>query len=448
MLNKNRHVIMMVVLILLVVLTVGAVIFAGVKAFERDARAYREKTLVDSSRLAAEQIDADKINGWLENGPDDSYDETYRRLDSVLKNTPYLQYLYVYQIREDGCHVVFDLETTTDELSKYDEKPEVDPGVLGEFQEFDESWMDDVPKLLRGETIGIKESKGIYGWLLTWYEPLFDSEGHCVAYVGADISMNGYNSFVQKYLRQVGFIALIFLSGCILISVGIAAGVRRADKMETLLDQQKRDKELLREIIEAFARTVDLKDTYTQGHSKRVARYTEMLAQELGYDEDTVEKYYNIALMHDMGKIGIPESVLNKPGKLTDEEFALIKSHTTKGYEVLKDISLMPEIAVGAQSHHERPDGKGYPQGLTQDEIPRVAQIIAVADCFDAMYSNRPYRKRMNFNKVVSIIKEVSGTQLTPDVVDAFLRLVKKGKFRDPNDHGGGSMETIENIHG
>ena len=114
---------------------------------------------------------------------------------------------------------------------------------------------------------------------------------------------------------------------------------------------------------------------------------------------------------------------------------------------MLKNISLMPDIAVGAGSHHERPDGKGYPKGLKGDEIPRVAQIIAVADCFDAMYSDRPYRKRMNFERAVSIIREVSGTQLTPDVVDAFLRLVDKGEFRAPDDHGGGSMESIDNIH-
>ncbi len=106
----------------------------------------------------------------------------------------------------------------------------------------------------------------------------------------------------------------------------------------------------------------------------------------------------------------------------------------------------MPELATGARSHHERPDGKGYPQQLSGDEIPRVAQIIAVADCFDAMYSNRPYRKRMNFDKAVSIIREVSGTQLTPDVMDAFMRLVDKGEFRDPEDSGGGTVENIDNI--
>lgn len=171
-----------------------------------------------------------------------------------------------------------------------------------------------------------------------------------------------------------------------------------------------------------------------------------MLSRELGYDDETIEKYYYIALMHDIGKIGVPDNILNKPGKLTDEEFELIKSHTSRSYEVLKNISLMPEIVVGAHSHHERPDGKGYPDGLKDDELPMVAKIIAVADCFDAMYSNRPYRPRMNFDKAVSIIKDVSGTQLSSDVVDAFLRIVDRGELRDINDNGAGSTEEIENI--
>ena len=217
-------------------------------------------------------------------------------------------------------------------------------------------------------------------------------------------------------------------------------------KMDALMKKEQEQKTFIKEIISAFAKIIDMKDKYTNGHSARVAVYTSMLAKELGYDDDTVEKYYNIAMLHDIGKIGIPPEVLNKPGKLTDEEFEIIKSHSALGYSALKDISIMEEIATGAGSHHERPDGKGYPNGLKGDEIPRVAQIIAVADTFDAMYSDRPYRARMNFDKAVSIIKENSGTQLQPDVVDAFLRLVEKGKFRDPNDTGGGTTEDINNI--
>ncbi len=215
---------------------------------------------------------------------------------------------------------------------------------------------------------------------------------------------------------------------------------------QVLKKQHEENQAYIRELSEAFAKVIDMKDSYTNGHSTRVAQFTAMIATELGCDQETVEKYYRIALLHDVGKIGVPEEVLNKAGKLTHEEYEIIKSHTSQGYQVLKDISIMPDLATGALAHHERPDGRGYPNGLKAEEIPRVAQIIAVADTFDAMYSNRPYRNRMNFDKAVSIIKDVSGTQLTPDVVDAFLRLVEKGKFRAADDQGGGSMDNIENI--
>ena len=219
---------------------------------------------------------------------------------------------------------------------------------------------------------------------------------------------------------------------------------RRTRAIEKRHEAQR---ELTREIVEAFAKVIDMKDRYTNGHSARVAEYTVMLCRELGLDEDTIDEYYCIALLHDIGKIGIPPEVLNKNGKLTDEEFRIIKSHSGLGYNTLKDISILPELATGAGAHHERPDGKGYPKGLKGDEIPRVAQIIAVADTFDAMYSDRPYRKRMNYDKAVSIIKEGRGTQLTADVVDAFLRLAEGGKLRAKDDTGGGTTEDINNIH-
>jgi putative nucleotidyltransferase with HDIG domain len=255
--------------------------------------------------------------------------------------------------------------------------------------------------------------------------------------VGLDILryyiLQSYGSF--SYTR-LGMVVFALMMGIYLLR----------EQTRALKIQQEEDSLFISELTTAFAKVIDMKDSYTKGHSSRVAKYTAMLARELGCDEETVEKYYRIALLHDVGKIGIPKAVLNKPGKLTEEEYEIIKSHTVKGYDTLKEITIMPELAVGARSHHERPDGRGYPNHLKAAEIPRVAQIIAVADCFDAMYSDRPYRKRMNFDKAVSIIREVSGTQLTTDVVDAFLRLVDKGEFRDPNDLGGGSMENIENV--
>ena len=248
----------------------------------------------------------------------------------------------------------------------------------------------------------------------------------------------------KAFYEQIWFYAVVGFASLFILAESVRLYIRK--KTRTLERKNQETMAFVGGITEAFAKVIDMKDRYTNGHSTRVAQYTAMLAKELGYDEETVEKYYRIALLHDIGKIGVPPEVLNKPCKLTDEEFEIIKSHTSKGYDALKEITIMPELAIGAQAHHERPDGRGYPNHLKGDEIPRVAQIIAVADCFDAMYSNRPYRNRMNFEKVVSIIKEVSGTQLAADVVDAFLRLADKGVLRDPDDHGGGTTENIDNI--
>ena len=249
----------------------------------------------------------------------------------------------------------------------------------------------------------------------------------------------------QKSIREMLWYRILRFV-LILLVVAAVITYRFHRKTQALMKKHEENKTLIREMTEAFAKTIDMKDEYTNGHSFRVAQYTRMLAKELGYDEEEVEKYYRIALLHDIGKIGIPSEVLNKRVGLTEEEYRVMQSHTTLGYDVLKDISIMPELAIGAGMHHERPDGRGYPRGLTGEEIPRVAQIIAVADTFDAMYSTRTYRPRMNFDKVVSVIKKSSGTQLTPDVVDAFLRLAEKGQLRDPSDTGGGSTQEVDNV--
>ena len=428
---------LLIIWAILAIVMAGAITATSISIVISQVKTTRDKSATGATILATKQIDADKINGWLANGADEEYAVTYEILTDILESASELDYLYVYQIRDDGCHVVFDTDPNPDERGK-----------LGDFQEFDGSFNDEqMAKLLRGEKIASIEGSGEYGWLLTHYEPIYDSNGKCVAYAGADVSMTEVYRSIMTYVLIIIIIATVFLVACIFIGLKMSINNHKANELEILKERQLRDKKLIREIIESFAKVIDMKDSYTQGHSSRVAKYTAMLAKELGYDEDTIEQYYNIALMHDIGKIGIPDQVLNKPGKLTEDEYNIIKSHTMRGYEALKSISLMPEIVVGAEAHHERPDGKGYPYGLKNGEIPRVAQIIAVADTFDAMYSDRPYRKRMNFDKAVSIIKEVSGTQLTSDVVDAFLRLADRGEFRAPDDTGGGSFEDIANIH-
>ena len=154
------------------------------------------------------------------------------------------------------------------------------------------------------------------------------------------------------------------------------------------------------------------------------------IANRLGYDPDQVENIYNIALLHDIGKLAIPDEILNKPSALNDEEYEVMKTHASIGQDILKEIVSSPELSQGAGFHHERIDGKGYPNGLKGDEIPEVAQIIAVADTFDAMYSTRPYRKKLELSTVLDELRRISGTQLNPKFVEVFIQICEDGEVK------------------
>lgn len=194
---------------------------------------------------------------------------------------------------------------------------------------------------------------------------------------------------------------------------------------------QKELEDFNRSIIQAFANCIDGKDDYTNGHSFRVADYARMLAEKLGESPENVQKIYDIALLHDIGKISIPDAILNKPGKLTTAEFDIMKSHAQKGYDILKNVKTQEDIAIGARHHHERFDGTGYPSGLAAFEIPWVARIITVADAFDAMSSNRPYRRRLPMTAIIEEMKRCSGTQFDPAVTRALLELYSEGAFKE-----------------
>lgn len=183
-----------------------------------------------------------------------------------------------------------------------------------------------------------------------------------------------------------------------------------------------------RQLIHALAKTIDAKDQYTNGHSERVARYARMLAAEMGKDILEQEEIYNIGMLHDIGKIGIPEEIINKTTKLTDEEYNIIKTHPLIGAGILENISEIPDIATGAKWHHERYDGKGYPDGLKGEEIPEIARIIGVADAYDAMASNRSYRKALPQEAVRSEIEKGKGTQFDPRIASLMLKLIDEDK--------------------
>ena len=181
------------------------------------------------------------------------------------------------------------------------------------------------------------------------------------------------------------------------------------------------------ETIMAIAKAVDAKDERTSQHSQRVSEYAVLIGRELGFSEEECENLRKAARMHDIGKIGIPDSILNKPARLTDEEYAIMKSHAARGGEILKDFTLIEHVSEGAWYHHERYDGRGYPQGLSGENIPLYARIIGVADAFDAMTANRVYRKQMDFDYVLNEMRKGRGTQFDPQMVDIFLKLIDNG---------------------
>ena len=204
---------------------------------------------------------------------------------------------------------------------------------------------------------------------------------------------------------------------------------RRMEKQQREIEAVKRQVQMGNETIFAIANSVEARDKSTGRHSYRVAEYSVMIAQELGFNEEQQEQIRKTGLLHDIGKIGVPDNILNKTTKLTDEEYEIIKRHTIIGSEILKGLTLISRFDEGAKYHHERYDGSGYPFGLKGEEIPLNARIIGIADAFDAMTANRIYRKRLDMEVVKDELRHWSGSQFDPGLVDVMLDLIESGRL-------------------
>lgn len=180
--------------------------------------------------------------------------------------------------------------------------------------------------------------------------------------------------------------------------------------------------------VNALMAAMEARDKYTEGHSQRVSEITNMIAGELKLGQAKIEELSISSLLHDVGKIGIEDSILNKPGKLTNEEYKIIQEHTLIGYNILKDVSNLKDANRIVKYHHERYDGKGYPEGKKGDELPLEVFIVQLADCIDAMATDRPYRKALTEEQIVSEIKKCSGSQFHPVVVEAYFKAIKNKK--------------------
>jgi putative nucleotidyltransferase with HDIG domain len=206
------------------------------------------------------------------------------------------------------------------------------------------------------------------------------------------------------------------------------------DQLEHYIKDLQRSADENRELfigtVKGLAAAIDGKDPYTRGHSERVSRISVAIAQRLGLPAEECEKIRISALLHDVGKIAIDDNILKKPAALTDDEFLIMKQHPQKGYKIMSQIRAMKEFLPGMYMHHEMVNGQGYPQGLKGDDIPLMAKIVAVADTFDAMTTDRPYQQAMKFEDAVKRIESFVGTRYDPSVVSAFAQACEEGQIR------------------
>ena len=200
------------------------------------------------------------------------------------------------------------------------------------------------------------------------------------------------------------------------------------EQTREMVQQQQTIKELFIQTVTALSEAVDAKDRYTSGHSQRVAEYARMIAARMGKSKEEQEEIYRAGLLHDVGKIRVPNQIINKPGKLTDEEYNIMKIHPVTGYHILRGISGSNMIAIAAKYHHERYDGKGYPNGLLGKKIPEVARILGIADSYDAMTSTRSYRGALPQESVRAEIEKGKGTQFDPEIADIMLQMMDEDK--------------------
>ncbi len=195
-------------------------------------------------------------------------------------------------------------------------------------------------------------------------------------------------------------------------------------KTQEIIAQTEKLERLSMQIVKALSGAIDAKDTYTNGHSTRVAEYAREIAKRVGFSKKEQDDIYMMGLLHDIGKIGIPDAIINKPAALSDEEYEIIKTHPAVGAGILKNITELPKLMTGARWHHERYDGKGYPDRKSGDEIPVEAQIIAVADSYDAMSSRRSYRNALPQQQIRSELEEGRGKQFAPEYADAMIAMI------------------------
>ncbi len=233
----------------------------------------------------------------------------------------------------------------------------------------------------------------------------------------------GAMDFIRKpFVPEVLLLRVRHTIDLVRLQTNLSCEVKR--KTQEVTEQNERLERMSMQIVKALSGAIDAKDTYTNGHSTRVAEYSREIARRAGFPKEAQDNIYMMGLLHDVGKIGVPDAIINKPAKLSDEEYAVIRSHPVMGSDILTNITEFPMLSTGAKWHHERYDGKGYPDGISGEEIPTEARIIAIADAYDAMSSKRSYRNVLPQAQIRAEVEEGKGTQFDPVLADIMLAMI------------------------
>ena len=326
------------------------------------------------------------------------------------------------------------------------------------------------PEMLKGYNEPAADTKietDQWGSSLSGYAPIRDDLGRPVAVLGVDLDAGDVQAVYRQSLSQalgillVGIILAIILGAFISSRVlgpvkrlihgtrHISRGnldhrvpIRGDDEIgelensfnsmaKSLEESRQRLMDYFYDAVKSLVLTLEYRDQYTMGHSQSVAHYAEKIAQHLGIDAKTIEMLKKVTLLHDIGKVGVRDNVLNKPDKLSEAEWEKIKGHPVLGWQILKPILDDPNMLEIIRNHHERQDGKGYPDGLARDQISLLVAIVTVADSYDAMTSNRPYRQGMSRKEAIEQLQIGKGKQFNPEVVDALLEVLKKAEAKN-----------------
>jgi len=420
-----------------------------IKAQMEDLKA----SLLMTATLGAELIDGDAHRQvGLDRASINStyYQYIKNRLRLIREINPKIRYVYTLTKSDDGKHLFFVVDSAQiEELFSY-------PG--DSYESLSER---DVLSAFRSPQVNDALIQDTWGSYMSGYAPIFDARGNAVAVLGLDMSGETIDETRRGIQHNIVMVFIICTFMSVILGIALAThltnpinklvegtekiadgnlkytvDVKTKDELGNLAAAFNRMSESLKEgdkklrtsflnTIRALTMAIEAKDPYTKGHSERVMQYGVVIAQEMNVSKEEIENLKYLYIMHDVGKIGIDGNILNKPGDLSPEERKVITEHSSIGGTIIEPISFLnKELMQIVTSHHERQDGKGYPEGLKDDEIPLSVAILTVADAYDAMITDRPYRKALTPEAAKEELIKNAGTQFRKEVVEAFLKVL------------------------